>query len=90
MEFKEFSNPEAADYDILSSQNGVHSKERGASEEDLSFELMNLIGILEDVSESDLMEQYGITLEEYYHPTPAVVLKVRHSLENNKENEKTR
>ena len=88
MEFKEFSNPEAADYDILSSQ--TSTREKGTLGEDASLALLNLIGILEDVSESDLMEQYGITLEEYYHPTPAVVLKVRHSLENNKENEKTR
>lgn len=77
MEFKEFSNPEGKDYDILSSRETKEEKEV-----DYSLELANLIGILEDVSEADLKAQYGITLEEYYHPTPVVIAKVKMALEN--------
>ena len=56
MEFKEFSNPEAKDYDITSSlgSNGSYGSNPYVEQ------LTSLIGILEDVTEENLREKYGI------------------------------
>ena len=52
MEFKEFSNPEGKDYDISSSLNGFDSINSSANP--YSEQLVELIGILEDISEETL------------------------------------
>lgn len=82
MEFKEYSNPEESDYDITSSLNG-------SSEEEISkrfgyqHALLNLIGVLEDIDEDELLDKYGITMEEYLHPTKDVLIKVRKAMHDN-------
>ena len=39
-------------------------------------QLIDLIGILKDVTEEDLQEQYGISMNEYYNPTQETIEKV--------------
>lgn len=79
MFFKEFTNPEAKDYDIYMS----HSfREKQIDETDNQYinELINLIGILEDINEVDLFNTYGITLNEYYNPTEETIKKIKNKL----------
>ena len=78
MEFKEFSNPEGKDYDISSSLNGFDSI--NSSTNPYSEQLVELIGILEDISEETLQEQYGINMSEYLHPTEDTINKVSERL----------
>lgn len=73
MEFKEFTNPEERDYDINSSLNSFNNS---VSVNHYSEQLIDLIGILEDVSEEELQEQYGISMNEYLHPTEDTINKV--------------
>ena len=71
-EFTEFPNPEEADYDITSS--------KGMGEiNQYSMEILDMVGFLED----DEFIKYGITEEEYLHPTQETVDKIRAYLENN-------
>ena len=71
-EFTEFPNPEEVDYDITSSQ--------GMGEiNQYSMEILDMVGFLED-GEHVI---YGITEEEYLHPTQETVDKIRAYLENN-------
>ena len=81
MEFKEFNNPEERDYDITSSLN---SNEKNTTYENnyYSEQLMNLIGILEDVTEEELQEQYGIGIDEYFNPNAQTIEKVTERLNN--------
>ena len=77
MEFKEFSefdDPESMDYDIKmnhAENNNIYIKQ-----------LVELIGVLEDFNESDLLNNYGITLQEYLHPNEKVISKIVSHLEN--------
>lgn len=71
-EFTEFPNPEELDYDITS------SKGMGKINQ-YSMEILDMIGFLED----DEFIKYGITEEEYLHPTQETVDKIRAYLENN-------
>ena len=73
MRFKEFPNPEEKDYDINSSLNSFN---KSVSVNPYSEQLVDLIGILEDVTEEDLQEQYGISMNEYLHPTEETIDKV--------------
>ena len=71
MEFKEFSefeNPLAADYDVKSAVKADNPYQQ---------EMVSLIGVLEDVTDEDLQREYGISLDEYLHPTKESVDKVR-------------
>ena len=77
MEFREFINPESYDYDISSSLN---SNINNPYDE----QLIGLIGILEDVSEEKLLEEYGITYEEYLHPNEATIDKVMDAIQMKK------
>lgn len=70
-EFTEFPNPEEKDYDITS------SKEMGEINQYL-LEIIDLVGFLEDRE----WEKYGITEEEYMHPTEETVNKIRFYLNN--------
>ena len=64
-EFTEFPNPEELDYDITSS--------KGMGEiNQYSMEILNMVGFLED----DEFIKYGITEEEYLHPTQETVDKI--------------
>ena len=38
---------------------------------------MDLIGILEDVTDEDIQNQYGISWEEYLHPNAETIEKVK-------------
>ena len=78
VEFKEFSNPESEDYDINSSLN--YSNNSNVSYNPYTEQLMNLIGILEDITDADLQERYGISEEEYLHPTSETMEKVKDRL----------
>ena len=82
MKFREFRNPEEKDYDISSSLNDNVSNNQTINP--YVEELMNLIGILEDVTEEDLQEQYGISEYEYLHPDREVIEKVKAKLSSNK------
>ncbi len=78
MEFKEYNNPEDYDYDIRSSLDGNSS---GSQEKQYCHEqLFDLIGILEDVTEKDLLINYGITIQEYLRPTKETIKKVTEKL----------
>lgn len=81
MEFREYSNPEEADYDITSS---LKSKEEDNKKNKVSEYyrglLMDLIGLLEDIDEKTLQADYGITLKEYFNPNKEVLLKVKRTL----------
>ena len=78
MEFKEFSNPEAKDYDIHNSFEEVQTN--SATENPYIEQLTDLIGILEDVNEEELQQNYGISMTEYFNPTAETISKVKDSL----------
>ncbi len=78
MEFKEFENPESKDYDINSSFE--ETQNTSAIENPYIEQLIDLIGILEDVSEEELQQNYGISITEYLHPNAETISKVKDSL----------
>lgn len=80
MEFKEYSNPEEANYDIASSLKGSSSEEEISKRFGYQHALLNLIGVLEDIDEDELMDEYGITMQEYLHPNKEVLIKVRENM----------
>lgn len=81
MEFKEYYNPEGKDYDISSSLNSLQSNNIFLQNK-YSYQLAELIGILEDVTEEELQEQYGISMNEYLRPTAETIAKVTQRLDN--------
>ena len=78
MEFKEYSNPESQDYDITSNNGEINIDNNAQLPYDI--ELMDLIGVLDDVSEEELMNNYDITLLEYYNPTAETIEKVKEAI----------
>ena len=78
MEFKEFTNPEEADYDIKMSQ---EEKVTPAINPHYD-ELINLLGLPEDIDEDKFKDKYGITMAEYLNPTEETIEKVREKLGN--------
>lgn len=70
-EFTEYPNPEELDYDITSSTKGMGELNQ------YTLEIIDMVGFLEDGE----WQQYGITEEEYMHPTEETVNKVRTYLE---------
>ncbi len=78
MEFKEYSNPEEQDYDITSS----YGEEEAVinSYNPYEDELLYLIGILEDITDEELMDKYGITMAEYINPTQETIDKVKEAM----------
>ena len=80
MEFREFSNPEERDYDIKSS---LKSPSATTSSNDYyTRQLIDLIGILENVTEEELEEQYGINMQEYFNPDAETIAKVKRKLDS--------
>ena len=80
-EFREFPNPEEADFDI---KYGFNGDEENATtlpnnlfDEEAAIELSELIGLLEDDEYENIEELYGITQYEYMHPSKEVIQKVR-------------
>lgn len=78
MEFKEFTNPEEVDYDIMMSLEGNGSSTE--TENPYAEEQMNLIGFLEDVNDAEILATYGITADEYFHPTKESVARLKDTL----------
>ena len=92
MEFREFSNPEERDYDINSSLNDDNYSSNSQGVQDANkyyMQLFDLIGILEDFEESELIENYGITRQEYLNPTAETIKKVSEKL-NSMQNGRSR
>ncbi|MGM9881321.1 MAG: hypothetical protein ACI31S_00555 [Bacilli bacterium] len=91
MEFREYGNPEERDYDIKSGLNDNYSSSSQNIQEvnKYSMQLFNLIGILEDFDETELIENYGITVQEYLRPTAETIQKVSEKL-NSKQNGRSR
>ena len=92
MEFREFINPEGRDYDINSSLNDDNYSSNSQSIQDANkyyMQLFDLIGILEDFEESELIENYGITMQEYLNPTAETIKKVSEKL-NSMQNRRSR
>ena len=79
MQFREYTNPESKDYDIVSSLQEEPSNQN-TNKVDYSMLLADIIGILEDVDEEELMNNFGITMEEYSHPNKETLIKVRNYL----------
>ena len=77
MRFREFTNPEEENYDITSSLNtNDYSSQNAQGSNSYNMQLIDLIGILEDVTEEELQEQYGISMSEYLYPTEETINKV--------------
>ena len=78
MKYNEFKTPEKNSYDI-----SVNVDENyGVVSSNGYFEILtDMIGILDDVSEDDLIESFGITLDEYLNPNEDVISKVKYKLE---------
>lgn len=89
-EFIEYSNPEENDYDITSSLN--NDKPINSDEERNFYfnQMFDLIGILEDVTEEEVMENYGITLQEYFNPNAEVIRKITEKLNTTQQSRKKR
>ena len=67
-------------YDIISSLNCNDN----ASQNYYVEQLMDLIGILENVTEEELQEQYGISMKEYLNPTANTIKKVNQRVSESK------
>lgn len=78
MEFKEFTNPEETDYDIMISLEGNTNSD--GDDNPYVEEQMNLIGLLEDVNETKVLATYGITAEKYFHPTKESITRLKSTL----------
>lgn len=75
MEFKDFIDPNDVDFDIKSSVNS-NSINNNTSINEYSYQLVDLIGVLDDVNEEDLQAKYGISVEQYYKPDAEIIAKV--------------
>ena len=73
-EFTEFPNPEEQDYDINLSKDDV---QRPGELNQYFMEILDMVGFLEDGE----WNKYGITENEYMHPTQDTVDKIRTYLE---------
>lgn len=89
MEFKEFSNPEKEDYDINSSTDESITSNTVSNANIYVSQLIDLIGFIEDVTDEELQQEYGININEYFNPTALTITKVSKTL-NNKSNVKHR
>lgn len=75
MEFKEFTNPEEKDYDITSSLDAAERAKREAKVDKIHQDFTELLG---DLGFPELYElaSYGITKEEYTHPSLTTIKKL--------------
>lgn len=81
MTYNEFSNPEGRDYDINSSIKYDDSLANMNVPNPYVEQLIDLIGILEDISEEELLSNFGITIGEYLNPSEEVINKVRSKMQ---------
>ena len=76
MEFKEFTNPEEKDYDITSSFSKTERAKKASRENKISQSFTELLGDL-GFPELDELAHYGITDEEYMHPSLTTIKKLK-------------
>lgn len=76
MEFKEFTNPEEKDYDITSSFNKTERAKKTSRENKIN---QIFIELLSDLGFPEIYElaPYGITDEEYTHPSLTTIKKLK-------------
>ena len=90
-EFSEFKNPEGADYDVKSSLDSMLGAGEGKLSTDYKGQIINMIGIFEDVTDEELngilIDNYGITLDEYNSPTQDTVDHIKNVIEESKSKE---
>lgn len=53
------------------------------------MQLLDLIGILEEINETELIENYRITMKEYFRPNAETIQKVSEKL-NSKQSRRSR
>lgn len=80
-EFKEYDNPERADYDLKINADKESSTKKNtiSPKEKCIRQIIDLVGFLEDGE----WINYGITEEEYLNPTAEVVNKIKSELTSN-------
>ena len=76
MEYREYENPEEKDYDLRVEEMFEENSSKNPNQETL----IELLGLQEDINEEQLLERFGITLEEYLNPTDEVIKKVQEKL----------
>ena len=76
MEFKEFPNPEEKDYDITSSLNATERTQRETKVDKVHQDFTELLGNL-GFPELYELAPYGITDEEYTHPSLTTIKKLK-------------
>lgn len=76
MEFKEFTNPEEKDYDITSSFSKTERAKKTLRENKISQIFTELLGNL-GFPELYELAPYGITDEEYTHPSLTTIKKLK-------------
>ena len=81
-EFSEFDNPEEKDYDLHTHGQNHEDELNKMMSDKYQDELMDLIGIVEDIDTINMVEEYGITEEEYFNPTAETIKKVKAKLES--------
>lgn len=79
MEFREFNNPERRNYDVTSSLRN-NNNVTNTKDDYYVEQLLNLIGLLEDIDEDELQEKYGISINEYIHPNENTIIKITNKL----------
>ena len=60
MEYREYANPEEKDYDLRVEEMFEENSSKNPNQETL----IELLGLQEDINEEQLLERFGITLEE--------------------------
>lgn len=88
MEFKEFTNPEEKDYDITSSFSKTERAKKTSRENKISQIFTESLGNL-GFPELYELAHYGITDEEYNHPSLTTIKKLK-EYAMDKNNRKTR
>lgn len=88
MEFKEFTNPEESDYDIMMSLEGETNS--NTQENPYVEEQLNLLGLLEDIDDASILATYGITADEYFNPTQESIGRIKSTLGITDETPKTK
>lgn len=81
-EFSEFDNPEEKDYDLRTHSSNHEDELDNMMSDKYKDELMDLIGIVEDIDSINMVEEYGITEDEYFNPTAETIKKVKAKLES--------
>ena len=79
-EYSEFTDPLEEDYDLRQFEPDPDADAFSPTTPDYTQEMLDLVGVLEDVTDEDLQATYGISVEEYLYPTAEAVAKVKASM----------